>query len=188
MRCFVRKIGNGYHAAFDWSGVSYTHSLRTQDEKEAEVRLGPIRDTLYRLELGTLQMPPGTEAKAFILSRRLRCLSFHSFLVSDAFVSDGQLDGAVGQSLLCDLVPFLAGFDSRFFDGVDLKEAIELGLIAPGAVVVVEVDLPGRGLNNDGIGPVWQPNDQPANLTAKELCGGGYRRGQLEAATCGADG
>ena len=30
MRCFVRKIGNTYHGpstAFDWAGVSYTHSL-----------------------------------------------------------------------------------------------------------------------------------------------------------------
>jgi hypothetical protein len=43
MRRFVRKIGNGYHAAFDWAGVSYSHSLRTQDETEAEVRIGPIR-------------------------------------------------------------------------------------------------------------------------------------------------
>ena len=68
MRCFVRKVRKGYHAAFDWAGVSYTHSLRTQDEREAEVRIGPIRDTLYRLEQGTLQMPQGADRKAFILS------------------------------------------------------------------------------------------------------------------------
>jgi len=68
MRCFVRKVGKSYHAAFDWAGVSYTHSLRTQDESTAEVRIGPIRDTLYRLEQGTLQIPQGANRKAFILS------------------------------------------------------------------------------------------------------------------------
>jgi integrase len=68
MRCFIRKVGAHFHAAFDWAGVSYTHSLRTKDEKEAEVRLGPIRDTLYRLEQGTLSMPLGSDPKAYILS------------------------------------------------------------------------------------------------------------------------
>jgi hypothetical protein len=68
MRCFVRQIGSSYHAAFDWSGVSYTHSLRTKNERKAEVRLGSIRDTLYRLEQGTLSMPAGANAKVFILS------------------------------------------------------------------------------------------------------------------------
>src|SRR5271157_4927072 len=71
MRCFIRKVGKSYHAAFDWAGVSYTHSLRTRNEREAEVRIGSIRDTLYRLEQGTLQMPPGADSKAckaFILS------------------------------------------------------------------------------------------------------------------------
>jgi integrase len=68
MRCFVRQIGNSYHAAFDWAGVSYTHSLRTKDEQEADVRIGPIRDTLYRLQQGTLSLPAGADAKVFILS------------------------------------------------------------------------------------------------------------------------
>jgi len=45
--------------------VSYTHSLRTQDEREAEVRIGQIRDMLYRLEQGTLQMPQGGGSQGF---------------------------------------------------------------------------------------------------------------------------
>ncbi len=65
----------------------------------------------------------------------------------------------------------LAGLDPRLFDGVDLEEAVELALVAPGAVVVVEVDLPGRRVDDDGIGPVGQPDDQPADLAAEELCG-----------------
>jgi len=68
MRCFVRKIGKSHHAAFDFGGVSYTYSLRTHDEREAEVRIGPIRDTLYRLESGTLALPPGADPKTFIAS------------------------------------------------------------------------------------------------------------------------
>jgi integrase len=68
MRCFIRKVRGNWHASFDWAGVSYTHSLRTKDEREANVRIGPIRDTLYRLENGTIQVPPGSEPKPFILS------------------------------------------------------------------------------------------------------------------------
>jgi integrase len=68
MRCFIRQVKGNWHAAFDYGGVSYTHSLRTKNEREAEVRISPIRDTLYRLEQGTLAMPPEAEPKAFILS------------------------------------------------------------------------------------------------------------------------
>jgi integrase len=68
LKCFTRKIRGNWHAAFDFGGVSYTHSLRTRDEREAEVRLGPIRDTLYRLENGTLTMPADAVPKDFILS------------------------------------------------------------------------------------------------------------------------
>jgi hypothetical protein len=42
--------------------------LRTKGGREAAVRIGPIRDTLYRLEQGTLQVPPEADNKAFILS------------------------------------------------------------------------------------------------------------------------
>ncbi len=59
MRCFLRQVKGNWHAAFDFGGVSYTHSLRTKSDREAEVRIGPIRDTLYRLESGTLALPPG---------------------------------------------------------------------------------------------------------------------------------
>src|SRR5262245_66630920 len=68
VRCFIRKIRKTYHAAFSWAGISYTQSLQTEDEAEAEIRLGPIRDTLYRLERGTLHIPVEAEPKAFILS------------------------------------------------------------------------------------------------------------------------
>ncbi len=72
MRCFLRRVksknGDWWHVAFDYGRKSYTHTLRTQDEKEAEIRIGPIKETLYRLERGTLQMPAGADPKTFITS------------------------------------------------------------------------------------------------------------------------
>ena len=82
----------------------------------------------------------------------------------------------------------LAGLDPGLLDGVDLQEAVELGLVAPGAVVVVVVDLPGRRVDDDGIGPVGQPDDEPGGLAAEELCRAEDRRGSCEAAAGGADG
>ena len=82
----------------------------------------------------------------------------------------------------------LAGLDPCLLDGVDLQEAIELGLVAPGAVVVIVADLPGRRVDDDGIGPVGQPDDEARGLAAEELCRAEDRQGQLEAATGGADG
>ncbi len=68
MECRLRKIKGNWHAAFKYGGHEFTHSLRTKNEKEAEVRLGLIRDTLYRLENGTFAMLPGADVKAFIVS------------------------------------------------------------------------------------------------------------------------
>lgn len=67
-RCFLRQVKDNWHAAFDFGGVSYIQSLRTKNEREAEVRIGPIKDTLYRLESGTLALPPGADPKTFITS------------------------------------------------------------------------------------------------------------------------
>lgn len=68
MECRLRIVGKNYHAAFKVGRTEYTHSLRTPDKREAETRLGVIRDTLYRLENGTLTMPEGADPKAFVLS------------------------------------------------------------------------------------------------------------------------
>lgn len=68
MECRLRQVGKAYHAAFRVGRTEYTHSLRTTDRKEAETRLGVIRDTLYRLENKTLTLPAGVDPKAFVLS------------------------------------------------------------------------------------------------------------------------
>ena len=46
---------------------------------------------------------------------------------------------------------------------------------------------PCRRVDDGGIGPVWQPDDQAADLAAEELSGAGQGRRQLKAATYGAD-
>ncbi len=48
MECRIRSVKGNWHAAFKYGGVEYTQSLGTKSEREAEVRLGPIQDTLYR--------------------------------------------------------------------------------------------------------------------------------------------
>ncbi len=68
MECRIRSVKGNWHAAFRYGGVEYTQSLRPPNETEAEIRLGPIRDTLFRLHHGTLAIPAGADPKAFILS------------------------------------------------------------------------------------------------------------------------
>jgi integrase len=68
MECRIRSVKGNWHAAFKYGGREYTQALRTRSEHEAEVRLGSIRDVLFRLEHGTLTIPAGADPKAFILS------------------------------------------------------------------------------------------------------------------------
>ncbi|WP_165071929.1 tyrosine-type recombinase/integrase [Paludisphaera rhizosphaerae] len=68
MKCFVRVVNGNYHVGFEYAGKQYTHSLRTKSKKEADVRVGVIRDTLYRLESGTLEIPPGADVKSFVVA------------------------------------------------------------------------------------------------------------------------
>lgn len=68
MRCFPRKVGATWHCYFECRGVRYSSSLRTTDEKEAEIRMAPIMDTLYRVERGSLEIPEGADVKSFIVS------------------------------------------------------------------------------------------------------------------------
>ena len=68
MECRLRIVGKNYHVAFRVGLAEMTHSLRTKNKKEAEVRVGVIRDTLYRIDNGTLVVPSGADPKAFILA------------------------------------------------------------------------------------------------------------------------
>jgi len=91
------------------------------------------------------------------------------------------------KGLLRDLVPFLAGFDARLLHGIDLEKSIQVALVAPGAIVVVVANLPGRRVDDGGIGPVGQPDDEARGQAAEELYCAEDRRRQLEAAASDID-
>lgn len=68
MKCFLRTIQGNFHVGFEALGRQYTASLRTKSRREAEVRVGVIRDTLWRIETGVLEVPPGVDVRAFVLA------------------------------------------------------------------------------------------------------------------------
>ena len=67
---------------------------------------------------------------------------------------NGEFDGAVRQGLFCDGVSLEAGLDSRFFDGVNLLEPVELLRITPAAAVVVVRQRGGVHITHHRISPL----------------------------------
>jgi integrase len=68
MEAHLRKIGKRYHAEFTYLGKKYTQSLATESKQDADRKLGPIKDILYRLENQLATLPEGADVKAFIVS------------------------------------------------------------------------------------------------------------------------
>jgi len=68
MTCYLRRVGDWWHVAFTVGGRGYAATLRTKSEKEAERRVGPIREAVYRIESGALDVPPGADVRAFVLA------------------------------------------------------------------------------------------------------------------------
>ncbi len=66
---------------------------------------------------------------------------------------DLHLDAAVVEGLLGDGVALFAGLQLGHLDCVSLEEAVELLLLAPGALVVVEADSAAGDINDGGIAP-----------------------------------
>src|SRR5947209_281508 len=81
----------------------------------------------------------------------------------------------------------LAGLDPCLLDGVDLQEAIEVSLITPGPLVVIVADLPGGGVDDNRVGPIGQPDDEPGGRAAEEPGSAGERHWQFEAPAGGAN-
>src|SRR5947209_844109 len=75
-----------------------------------------------------------------------------------------------------------------FLDRVALQEAVELGLLAPPAAVVVEVHGAGRGVDHHRVSPAGQLQDQAPDLAAEELADPFGRLDQAQARAGGADG
>jgi hypothetical protein len=81
-------------------------------------------------------------------------------------------DGAVGERLLGDGVTAFTGLEGGLLDGVGLEEAIELLLPAPGLVEVVEPDAAVGGVEDDGVEPAGEADEDPGGLPLEEPGGG----------------
>jgi hypothetical protein len=57
-----------YRVVFRYGGQKYTRSLRTTNEKAANLSVARLEDNLRRLELGTLVVPEDADVAAFLLS------------------------------------------------------------------------------------------------------------------------
>ena len=61
-------VSRRYRIRFRYAGQPYKRSLKTNDLKEAHGILGRVEDTIRLLERGRMELPPGAEPGAFILS------------------------------------------------------------------------------------------------------------------------
>ena len=67
-----------------------------------------------------------------------------------------ELDVAAGQRLFGDGVSLFTGFDLCSLHGVRLEKLIEFGLLAPTAVVIVELQLAAAEMADDWVSPAVQ--------------------------------
>ena len=80
------------------------------------------------------------------------------------------------------------GFETALLNRVDLQELVEVVLIAPPAIEVVELRLAAGGVADDGINPVGQLHRQPLNFTTEELRLALHGLGQPQPLAGGPDG
>src|SRR5262245_38153022 len=66
---------------------------------------------------------------------------------------DLDLDAAVLERLLADGVALLTGLQLGLLHGVELQEAVQVGLLAPAAPVVVVAHRTGGGVDDHGVVP-----------------------------------
>src|SRR5688500_6207472 len=84
---------------------------------------------------------------------------------------DLELDAAVGELGLAELVALGTGLQAGFLNGVHLQELVEVALVAPRAVVVVELYGARSCVDDDGVQPVWELDDEPGDFAAVEFRG-----------------
>ena len=61
-------LSQNYKVCFRFRGRSYKKSLKTTDHEDAEIILGGVKRTLFRLEQNLLELPPGADVLTFVLS------------------------------------------------------------------------------------------------------------------------
>jgi hypothetical protein len=62
------KKNGVYLARFRYQGKEYKRSLKTADRKNAEAAMHRIEETLHRLAIGLIQIPPDIDPGGFIVS------------------------------------------------------------------------------------------------------------------------
>src|SRR6266446_9455171 len=83
-----------------------------------------------------------------------------------AWGPDLEHDATIRQGLLVDDMSFLAGLQLGFLDGVNLQKAIELLLLSPFAAVIVIGQRAREWVDDHGVGPTGQMEDEPGGLVA----------------------
>ena len=81
----------------------------------------------------------------------------------------------------------LSGFERRLLDGVDLEELVEAIAVAPMPLEVVELDLPGREVADDGELPVLEADEQSPSSGREDLGFAFDGLGQFEPSAGAAD-
>src|SRR5687768_3387172 len=64
----LEKHGSDYRIDFYFCGKRFRRTVKTESEKAALGTLARAEDTLRRLELGQLVLPPGADVATFVLS------------------------------------------------------------------------------------------------------------------------
>ncbi|MGE0529460.1 MAG: tyrosine-type recombinase/integrase [Bdellovibrionales bacterium] len=57
-----------YRLVFRFRGKKYSHTLKTNNRHQAEILLGGVEKTLWRLEQGLLELPLGADIVSFVLT------------------------------------------------------------------------------------------------------------------------
>jgi integrase len=65
---FQDPLSQNFKVCFRFRGRAYKKSLKTKDRGEAEIILGGVERTLYRIEQNLLELPQGADVVTFVLS------------------------------------------------------------------------------------------------------------------------
>jgi hypothetical protein len=73
-----------------------------------------------------------------------------------------------------------SGLSAGSFDGISLQEPVEVLFFTPAASEVVELQLAGGQIGDDGIDPLWQLHSQASGVAAEELDGALHGLGKAQ--------
>src|SRR5688500_132694 len=95
-----------------------------------------------------------------------------------ASLDDLQLDAAVLEGLLVDLESLLAGLQLGPLHGVHLQGFVQVLRIAPVPFVVVVADSAGLRVDDHGVLPARELDQQTRDIATEEFCGSLFWNGQ----------